>query len=133
MGGAVLAAGVIAASVGVTIENVANSEGSVLVALCTEDEYAARRCGASSSEPARRGSFYVVFDGTRPGRYGVFAFHDRNENGRLDLHWYGPPREGYGASNNPPPRIGPARWRDIAFEVADDDVEVSITLRGGPR
>tara|TARA_R110000744_G_scaffold111003_1_gene209135 strand:- start:11 stop:385 length:375 start_codon:yes stop_codon:yes gene_type:complete len=46
--------------------------------------------------------------------YAIFAFHDENENGKLDLNPLKMPKEGFGFSNNPTLRRRP-RWNQISF------------------
>jgi uncharacterized protein (DUF2141 family) len=44
------------------------------------------------------------------------AFHDENDNGKLDTNWIGIPKEGLASSNNAKGRMGPPKWRDASFE-----------------
>ncbi len=127
---ALSAGGAHAATLTVVIENVPSDEGSIGVGVCSEETYLTSPCPYGASLPATPGRVTLVVEDVRPGRYGVVALHDRNENGKLDFKWYGPPNEAYGASNNPPPRMGPAKWEDIAFDVGETDLQFSITLLG---
>jgi uncharacterized protein (DUF2141 family) len=45
-------------------------------------------------------SAVCVFRNVRPGTLGISAFHDVNENGKLDTNFVGYPIEDYCASNN---------------------------------
>ncbi|MEM1396957.1 MAG: DUF2141 domain-containing protein [Pseudomonadota bacterium] len=119
-----------AATLTVTIENVPSARGAIGFGICTEETYLEAPCPYGASEPATKGQVTLVVEDVAPGTYGIVALHDKNENGKLDFKWYGPPSEAYGASNNPPPRMGPAKWEDISFEVGDEDLEFSITLLG---
>ena len=114
----------------VTITNVPNTNGVVGIIACREATYLQSQCAYGVTEPAEVGEMVMIIEGIDPGEWGVLALHDENENGSLDFKWYGPPSEAYGASNNPPPRMGPARWEDIFFTVEDADVELEITLLG---
>jgi uncharacterized protein (DUF2141 family) len=49
---------------------------------------------------AAAGTQSIIFTQLRPGRYAVIAFHDENDNGRLDESPWGVPTEGYGFSND---------------------------------
>lgn len=117
-----------AATLTVTIENVPSDKGVMAVGVCTEDQYLQEKCSYTGADPAKTGAMLFVFEDVVPGRYGISALHDKNENGKLDFKWYGPPKEGYGASNNPPPRMGPPKWEDIVFEIAEEDMSISIKL-----
>lgn len=56
-----------------------------------------------------------VFAEVPPGRYSMAAFHDENDNGKLDTNWLGIPKEGLGSSNNAKGRLGPPSWKDASF------------------
>ncbi|MEL6364477.1 MAG: DUF2141 domain-containing protein [Pseudomonadota bacterium] len=118
-----------AADLVVTISNIPNDEGIVAAAVCSEAKYMKTACEHVASQDAVEGEVTLLFEGVEPGEWGVMVLHDENENGKLDFKWYGPPSEAYGSSNNPPPRMGPARWEDIVFTVGDDDVELDIILK----
>jgi len=49
---------------------------------------------------AAPGTQSIIFTQLHPGRYAVIAFHDENDNGRLDESPWGVPTEGYGFSND---------------------------------
>jgi uncharacterized protein (DUF2141 family) len=79
------------------------------------------------SAPALHSSAKVIFAGIPAGRYAVLAYHDENDNGKLDLTMGMFPREGWGLSNNP--RVfGPPRFAPSAFDVAEPDTNVAIPL-----
>jgi uncharacterized protein (DUF2141 family) len=72
----------------------------------------------------------VEFAGLPAGTYAIAALHDENRNNRMDTHWYGKPREGGAASNNPRPRFGPPRYRDAKFTLnAAEKRTLSITVQ----
>ena len=81
----------------------------------------------SASLPIVHGQASVRFADLPPGTYGISAFHDANDNGKLDT-FFGIPREGYGFSRNPPFRPRAPRFDEVAIEVAGT-IEVAITLR----
>jgi uncharacterized protein (DUF2141 family) len=67
--------------------------------------------------PASEGNFTVTVGGLRPGRYGIKAFHDRDENGTITIGPVGLPTEPYAFSNNIR-GFGPAPWKKANFAVA---------------
>ncbi len=77
---------------------------------------------------ARDGQARCEFEAVAPGRYAVAVFHDENANGKFDLKLYGVPKEGYGASNNPKPRVGPPRFNDAHFEHGERGSNLQIEL-----
>ena len=120
-----------AADLTLIIENVPNDEGVIGVIVCSEEKYLNETCEHVAGEPAKTGEMKVVFEGVAPGQWGALVQHDENENGKLDFKWWGPPAEAYGASRNPPPRMGPPRWRDVVFTMGEEDKTITITLKGG--
>ncbi|MEO0878489.1 MAG: DUF2141 domain-containing protein [Pseudomonadota bacterium] len=120
-----------AASVVATIENIPSDKGVLVMIVCSEATYQKSKCEHRIVEAARPGTIVLTAENVAPGDWGAFVLHDANENNKFDFKWYGAPREAYGASNNPPVRMGPARWRDIVFPVGEEDVRLSITLKGG--
>lgn len=61
----------------------------------------------------------VSFQNVGPGAYAVAAFHDENDNGRLDT-FLGLPREGFGYSQNPPIRPRASRFAECEFTLVKD-------------
>jgi uncharacterized protein (DUF2141 family) len=62
-----------------------------------------------------------------PGRYAIMAYHDANQDGKLNLRLGMFPVEGYGLSNNPKV-FGPPKFADSAFEVAGGETAVNINI-----
>ncbi len=56
-------------------------------------------------------------DGETVPRLAVSAYHDENENSRLDKNSFGIPTERYGFSNNPKRAYGPPKFSDAAIIV----------------
>jgi uncharacterized protein (DUF2141 family) len=54
-----------------------------------------------------------------PGRYALFAMHDANGNGDLDLNLLGIPTEDYGFSNGAAGTVGPPSFDAAAVQVKD--------------
>ena len=55
-----------------------------------------------------------------PGLYAVSLYHDEDNDNEMDRKWYGPPKEGYGFSNNFTSNIRPARFNDALVELTGD-------------
>jgi uncharacterized protein (DUF2141 family) len=70
----------------------------------------------------------VTFTGIPFGTYGVGAFHDENDNGKMDTNFVGVPKEGYGASNDARGSFGPPSFEDAAFTVDRETVEIIINM-----
>ncbi|MGF1607398.1 MAG: DUF2141 domain-containing protein [Rhodothalassiaceae bacterium] len=119
-----------AATLTVTVENVPSDDGRLLVYICDEGGYKEQVCKTRSSVPAQPGRITLAIEDVSAGQWGLWVLHDKNDNGKMDFRWFGPPKEAYGNSNNPPPRRGPAYWEDIVFDVVEEDLALSIRLKG---
>ncbi len=62
------------------------------------------------------------------GKYAISAFHDENNNQKLDTNFLGIPKEAVGASNNAKSSLGPPKWKDAVFEFNDLSITQKITL-----
>jgi uncharacterized protein (DUF2141 family) len=73
-------------------------------------------------------SAQVVFADLHTGVYAVSVFHDENMNEKLDKNFMGMPKEGYGASNNPKKKMGPANFDEAKFQLGGTEQLVEIKL-----
>ena len=72
----------------------------------------------------------IKITGLAPGPYVITVMHDENSNEKLDKDLFGRPKEGYGVSNDPPPRtFGPPRFEDGLYEFRPDNAEITIRMR----
>jgi uncharacterized protein (DUF2141 family) len=56
--------------------------------------------------------------------------HDENNNGIFDKTTFSIPKEGYGVSNNPKPRVfGPPHFKDGIIKVSRDITSIKIQIR----
>ena len=63
------------------------------------------------------------------GTYAVTVHHDVNNNGEMEQHWYGKPKEPTGASTNPSLRFGPPTFEKTKFEFASAELILGIIVR----
>ena len=63
------------------------------------------------------GEATTTLTGLKPGRYALRAFHDMDGDGKLSTNPFGMPTEPVTFSNNARGVMGPASWKDAAFEV----------------
>jgi uncharacterized protein (DUF2141 family) len=61
------------------------------------------------------GKAVCVFRTIKPGVYALSAFHDENNNGKLDTNFLGMPVEDYCASRNARGTLGPPSFDDAKF------------------
>ncbi len=114
-----------AATVTVTIENVLNTNGTILASLHTSDTFMNGAGVADLSEAAQKGSVTFTFENVAPGTYAIMVLHDENDNKRMDFEANGMPKESYGMSGNEM-AMGPPTFADAKFEVMEEDTELII-------
>ena len=109
----------------VTVENIANNRGHVVVALHSADTFM-KSDGLQKAElRVKDGKVVATFKNVTPGNYALLALHDENDNKRMDFEPNGMPMESFGLSNNPM-LMGPPNFSDGKFEVTDKNVELTI-------
>lgn len=116
----------------ITVHGVRNASGSVVAALFDSDSGfpKAPQAAAAFRMKAREGSFSVTFHNLPPGRYAAIAYHDENDNGKLDTDDItGVPSEGYGVSNGAREVAGPPQFAKAAFALEGDGKSVSVDLK----
>ncbi len=120
-------------TVSVVIEDVPNDNGVVRLMLCTKAGYKGKApCTRATLKP-QGGTARHAFEGVEPGTYILQAFHDGNNNGKLDFKWFGAPKEAVGTSNNPPPHWRRPKFDEGAFVVGDEPVELVIRMLSAAR
>jgi len=120
---ALLAAGaapVSAATLTAEIGNVRNGHGHVHIDICPQDRFLKEDCPYSGDAVAQAGVTMVTVRNVPPGRYAAQAFHDENDNHRVDRALFGIPKEGVGFSNDAPIGLGPPKWGDAVFSISGD-------------
>lgn len=75
------------------------------------------------------GETRVTFADVPYGPYALSAFHDANENKKLDQGDFGIPLEAYGFSNNARGQFGPPSYKDSAFTFTPDSTTVTIEVK----
>ncbi len=79
------------------------------------------------SARAAAGAASVKFRGLPPGQYAVIAYHDANDNQKLDLRFGMFPKEGWGLSNNPKV-VGPPSFGASSFAMTDQSRSIAIEM-----
>jgi uncharacterized protein (DUF2141 family) len=110
-------------SVTVSVKGIHSDKGFVWVAI-TDDAGTFPGGRRMIAVPAKAGAVEVVFRHLRPNSYAVMAYHDENDNGRLDTDPNGIPTEGYCFSNGV---IGPPAFQASLVKVSGD-TRVSLSM-----
>jgi len=118
-----------AADLVVTVKGVPDDRGYILSAIFNSEKSFLKRPEAFASFriKASKGDIGYSVRNLPPGKYAVAAFHDANDDGKLDTDPSGQPTEVYGFSTEGH-TSGPARFEDAAFEVGDRTKAVSVEL-----
>ena len=124
-----LAGHALAATIDVQLSDIQPGSGMIRVVLYKDaDSFRhEERAFQIVSAPATATSAIVHFNDVPPGVYALLAYHDANNNKKLDLLMGMFPREGWGLSNDPT-IIGPPRFSASAFTVADPVTRIGIRL-----
>lgn len=109
----------------VTIDNVKNDKGKVLMSLHTSETFMKGKGIIDAESVIKDGKVTIAFENILPGEYAIMALHDENENKRMDYRENGMPLESYGMSNNVM-SFGPPQYDDAKFKVEGEDLELNI-------
>lgn len=112
-------------SITVTIDNVKNDTGKVLLSLHTSETFMKGNGIKDVETEIKDGKVIITFENVLPGDYAIMALHDENENQKMDFRENGMPLESYGTSNNVM-AFGPPLYDDAKFKAEDKDLELSI-------
>lgn len=94
-----------------------SDQGQVLLALFNEGKgfpgkfHQATKRGVTRLKNRKASYEFKV----KPGTWAIAVVHDENKNGKMDTNWIGIPKEGYGASRDPRPRVGAPDFDDAKF------------------
>ncbi|WP_347925145.1 DUF2141 domain-containing protein [Pontimicrobium sp. SW4] len=109
----------------VTIENISNDRGHVVIGLHTADTFMKTEALQQTAAKVKDGKVVYTFKNVAPGNYALLALHDENDNKRMDFEPNGMPLESFGLSNNPM-LMGPPTFSEGKFVVADKSIELTI-------
>tara|TARA_R100001369_G_scaffold91404_1_gene132609 strand:+ start:100 stop:519 length:420 start_codon:yes stop_codon:yes gene_type:complete len=109
----------------VTIDNVNNDTGKVLLSLHTSETFMKGKGIKDVETKIQDGKITITFENVLPGDYAIMALHDENENNKMDFRENGMPSESYGTSNNVM-AFGPPQYDEAKFKVEATDLDLSI-------
>lgn len=116
----------------IKLNSLKNTKGRVCLTLFSGPKgFPAGGKGSSlkSSRCIAAKSTTVTFTNLPLGNYAIAAIHDSNSDGKLNTNPLGLPSEGFGFSNNPPLRFGPASFADSQVFVSGTKTVVQIQMR----
>jgi uncharacterized protein (DUF2141 family) len=118
-----------AATIIVTVAGIRSNHGHVRVAICPKAMFLEPHCPWFGNAPAQAGNVHVVIAGVPAGTYAAEAFHDEDNNGKVEQNFLGMPEEGMGFSNDAPMRFGPPAFGAASFDVGDKTKEIRLSVR----
>jgi uncharacterized protein (DUF2141 family) len=83
----------------------------------------------SKCTPVANSAAAFTFSDLKPGNYAITAFHDVNNDGKMNKTAFGMPEEGFGFSNNPTIGFSAPSFDETKFPVATSKAVVSIQLK----
>lgn len=113
----------------VVVEGVADDRGSVRLELCRQDTFLTSSCAITTEVKAQRGEVSVVLSGVAEGEYAIQAYHDRNDDHRVDRNLLGIPVEEVGFSRSPPMGLKGPSFSKAAFVHTSAPQTVTVKLR----
>lgn len=123
------AQGEISADLNITVSNIQNSRGQIMLAVYDSRESFNGTMRYAEKVQARQGEVTFRYPNLPTGEYAVMVFQDLNENGKLDTDLLGRPTEPWGASMSEKPAFRAPAWSDVCFTLPDDGLSVTIELQ----
>lgn len=117
-----------AADLTVTISGVKNSNGSVAAALFNSEADFRKTPFSAFRIKASGGPVSFTIHNLPPGKYAMTAYHDENDNGKLDTDLVGAPSEGYGVSNDAREVAAPPQFSKASFDVGDQNKSITVNI-----
>ena len=114
----------------VSVSGAKSDTGFIVGALFDSEKSFLNRPAALASFriKATTGEIGFAIKNLPAGKYAVAAFHDVNDNGKLDAGQDGQPTEMYGLSNGAHGAFGPPTFAEAAFEIGNQSKTISIEL-----
>lgn len=109
----------------VSIDNIVNDNGKVMVALHSKDTFMKGAGIKNQQSTIEDGKVFLAFKNVMPGTYAIMAMHDANDNNRMDFESNGMPKESYGMSGNDM-TMGPPNFESAKFVVVDKSLDFTI-------
>jgi uncharacterized protein (DUF2141 family) len=123
------AAPALAGTLTVDVTNVRNAKGVVHIDVCPQAKFLKDDCPYAAEAPARPGLTTVVIHNLPAGTYALQAFHDENDNHKVDRALFGIPKEGIGFSNDAPIHLSPPKWKDAALAFNGGNRTTTLKMR----
>lgn len=111
----------------VTVSGLKNNTGLLTVELYNSEGKFLKKAFKTVSSTIKSNTATVTFIGIPKAEYTVMAYHDENNNKKLDKNFIGMPKEAVACSNNAKGFMGPPKYKDAKFTIAAD-FKISIKM-----
>lgn len=99
----------------IIVKDLSNNKGKVYVGVYNSEEQFLKNVFLGNISKINQNEAIVVFKNVPEGIYAVTAFHDENNNDKLDTNIFGIPKEDYAVSNNAKNRFSAPKYKDATF------------------
>lgn len=99
----------------IIVKDLSNNKGKVYVGVYNSEEQFLKNVFLGNISKINQSEAIVVFKNVPEGVYAVTAFHDENNNNKLDTNIFGIPKEEYAVSNNAKNRFSAPKYKDARF------------------
>jgi len=111
----------------VTVSGLKNNTGLLTVELYNAKGKFLKTSYKTVSSAIKSNTATATFIGIPKAEYTVMAYHDENNNGKLDKNFIGMPKEAVACSNNAKGFMGPPKYEDAKFTISTDS-KISIKM-----
>jgi uncharacterized protein (DUF2141 family) len=111
----------------VTVSGLKNNTGLLTVELYNSKGKFLKTSYKTVSSAIKSNTATVTFIGIPKAEYTVMAYHDENNNRKLDKNFVGMPKEAVACSNNAKGFMGPPKYEDAKFTIiADSKINIKM-------
>lgn len=117
---ALLAGQAVAADVTINIKGLKSSKGQVIVGYWAQGDGFPDKMDKATVKlvaPIVGNAATVVFKNINPGVCAFNLIHDENGNGKMDTNFVGIPKEGFGCTNDPRPKMRAPKFDEAKVTV----------------
>lgn len=113
----------------ITIEliNFESDKGKAFIALYNKKDQFLKKPFKTEIATISSNKALIVFKDILAGEYAVSAFHDENDNKKMDTKMFGIPKEPIGISNNAKGFFGPPKYEDAKF-IVNKNINLKIKM-----
>lgn len=115
----------------VNVDGIRNDTGMVRAMVFGSDEnfpFGTSKVFKILQGVIKDGKATLEVKGVPYGTYAISVYHDENNSGYLEQGAYGKPKEGIGASNNPPKKNRPPTFEEARFTISEEAKVINITM-----